>query len=197
MANIGLYFGSFNPIHLGHLLVATHIKEAVQLDEIWFIVSPLNPFKQNVELADEQHRLEMVKLAVETVDYFKVSDIEFHLEKPSYTHITLKELSRKFPANNFHLIIGEDNVAEFHKWKEADWILNNYDVLVYNRTIEEKNIKSLPKFGNSNLKFYNLPMFDISSTDIRNRVKNNQSIHFFVTKNVEQYITFHKLYYKK
>lgn len=185
---IGLYFGSFNPIHIGHLLVATHIREAAQLDEIWFVVSPQNPFKQMNELADEQHRLEMVKLAIENVDYFKAIDIEFNLPKPSYTYITLKELTKQFPENKFHIIIGEDNVAKFKDWKEADWIISKFDVLVYERKTE--NIKS----NMSNLKFFNLPLFDISSTEIRNRIRNNQSIKYFVTENVEQYITFHKLF---
>ena len=185
---IGLYFGSFNPIHIGHLLVATHIREAAQLDEIWFVVSPQNPFKQMNELADEQHRLEMVKLAIENVDYFKAIDIEFNLPKPSYTYITLKELTKQFPENKFHIIIGEDNVAKFKDWKEADWIINKFDLLVYERKTE--NIK----YNMSNLKFFNLPLFDISSTEIRNRIRNNQSIKYFVTENVEQYITFHKLF---
>ena len=199
MKKIGLYFGSFNPIHVGHLLVATHIREAAQLDEIWFIVSPQNPFKQNTELADENHRLEMVKLAIENVDYFSVSDIEFHLPKPSYTHVTLKELikeSRSFgKENKYHLIIGEDNIAKFKDWKEADWILENVEVLVYNRRIEQTNLKShSDSYRNSNLKIYNLPLIDISSTEIRNRIKNKQAISYFVTENVEQFITFHKLY---
>ena len=188
MTKIGLFFGSFNPIHVGHLLLATHIREAAQLDEIWFIVSPQNPFKKSVDLADEHHRLEMVKLATENVDYFKVLDIEFNLPKPSYTHVTLEELMKQFPTNKFHLIIGEDNIAKFHEWKEIDWILENIDVLVYNRTTE--NLKSQI----SNLKFYNLPLFDISSTEIRNRVKNKQSIKYFVTENVNYYIENSSLY---
>jgi nicotinate-nucleotide adenylyltransferase len=186
--NIGLFFGSFNPIHIGHLLVATRMREAANLDEIWFIVSPQNPFKLNTELADENHRLEMVKLSIENVAEFKVLDIEFQLPKPSYTHITLKELVKKFPANNFHVIIGEDNVAKFNEWKEAKWIIDNFKVLVYNRTTT--NLKS--KISNFN--FYNLPLFDISSTEIRYRIKNKLSVNYFVTENVKQYITFHKLF---
>jgi nicotinate-nucleotide adenylyltransferase len=186
--NIGLFFGSFNPIHIGHLLLATHMREAAALDEVWFIVSPQNPFKKCSELADEQHRLEMVKLATEKVEYFKVSDIEFQLEKPSYTHITLKELSKKYPEYTFHLIIGEDNVAKFHKWKEADFILENYKVLVYRRQVNQEKIQD------SRFTTYDLPIFDISSTNIRNRILTNQTISFFVTQNVEQFIMFHKLY---
>ena len=186
---IGLFFGSFNPIHIGHLLLATHLREAANLDEIWFIVSPQNPFKINTELADKQHRLEMVKLATKNVDYFKVSDIEFHLEKPSYTHLTLKELSKQFPETTFHLIIGEDNVAKFHEWKEAEWILDNYKVIVYNRTIPSEKTTY-----DARLTTYDLPLFDISSTAIRKRIKDNKPVHYFVTENVEHYIRFHKLY---
>ncbi len=191
--NIGLYFGSFNPIHVGHLLVATHIREAAQLDEVWFIVSPQNPFKINTELVDENDRLEMVKLAIENVDYFKVSDIEFNLEKPSYTHITLKELRKNYKKHKFHLIIGEDNVAKFHEWKEAAWILDNFKVLVYRRQVNSMQY-AVEKSYDSQFTTHDLPMFDISSTEIRNRIKNNQFIKYFITENVEQYITFHKLF---
>lgn len=188
MKKIGLYFGSFNPIHVGHLLVATHICEAAQLDEIWFVVSPQNPFKINAELADEHHRFEMVKLAIKNVSYFKAIDIEFNLLKPSYTHITLKELTKQFPEHKFHLIIGEDNVAKFNEWKEADWIVDNFEILVYNRKSKNNSIQS------SRFKIQNLPLIDVSSTEIRDRIKNNLHINYFVTENVEQYIRFHKLY---
>lgn len=188
MAKIGLFFGSFNPIHIGHLLVATHIREFAELDEIWFVVSPQNPFKINAELADENHRLEMVKLATENVDYFKVSDIEYSLEKPSYTHITLKELAKQFPTHKFHLIIGEDNVSKFNDWKEADWIQENFKIYIYNRGQRNSEFKI------QNSEFIILPKFDVSSTIIRNRIKNNQSIKYFITETVEQYITFHKIY---
>lgn len=190
MAAIGLLFGSFNPVHHGHLLLATHLREAAGLDEIWFIVSPQNPFKLNSDLADEHHRLEMVKLAVENVPYFNVSDIEFQLDKPSYTHITLKKLQHQFPSHQFSLIIGKDNAANFQEWKEADWILNNVEILVYNRTVEDKTIN----FQLTAFNYYNLPLFDISSTIIRKRVKENQSVRYFVPENVEHYIRFHKLY---
>jgi nicotinate-nucleotide adenylyltransferase len=190
MQKIGLYFGSFNPVHIGHLLVATHIKEAAKLDEVWLVVSPQNPFKINTYLINAAHRLQMVKLATENVNYFKVSDIEFQLPKPSYTHQTLKELSKIYTGIEFQVIIGEDNVAQLHQWKEIDWIFNNFQIIVYNRTIEDKN----HKYSINQLKYYNLPMFDISSTEIRNRIAHNQSIQYFVTENVKQYIEFHNLY---
>lgn len=170
------------------MLVATYMREAAQLDEIWFIISPQNPFKINAELADENHRLEMAKLSTEDVDYFKVSDIEFHLPKPSYTHLTLKELIKQFPQNKFHLIIGEDNVAKFHEWKEAEWITDNFHILVYNRT-HQNNITEHSKF-----EIQNLPLIDISSTEIRKRVKQNLPIKYFVTEKTQLYMLNNKLY---
>lgn len=187
---IGLYFGSFNPVHLGHLLVATHIKEEADLDEIWFIVSPQNPFKNGIDLAAENHRLEMLKLAIEPIPYFKVSDIEFHLPKPSYTHLTLKTLKKEYPNNAFNLIIGEDNLVKFNEWKEADWIQKNIKILVYNRTNQQTINNTIAK----NLQILKLPLFDISSTEIRNRIKANKSIAFFVPEKVQKYIADNQLY---
>lgn len=190
---IGLYFGSFNPIHIGHLLVATYMREAAGLDEIWFIVSPQNPFKLNSELADEHHRLKMVQLAVEDNVYFKASDIEFHLDKPSYTHITLKALTKQFPEHTFQLIIGEDNVAKFNEWKEAEWILENFKVLVYRRQINNKQyIKE--KTHDARLITHDLPMFDISSTTIRERIRDKKDIKYFVKENIENYLRKYSIY---
>ena len=169
------------------------MREAAQLDEIWFVVSPQNPFKLNTELADENHRLEMVKLAITNVSYFKAVDIEFQLPKPSYTHITLKELTQKHPENKFHLIIGEDNVAKFNEWKEVDWITDKFEVIVYSRQVNSRQY-AVEKSDDSRFTTINSKMLDISSTEIRNRIKNNQSIKYFVTENVEQFITFHKLF---
>ncbi|MDB5227380.1 MAG: nicotinate-nucleotide adenylyltransferase [Bacteroidota bacterium] len=191
--NVGLFFGSFNPIHVGHLLAATYIREAAGLDNVWFIVSPQNPFKKTEDLIDETHRLEMTKLAVQNTPYLKVSDVEFSLSKPSYTHQTLKELERLHKKANFHIIIGEDLVVEFDSWKEATWIRENFKVIVYNRSVDGPQ-STVHSKKNSNFKLFRLPLFDISSTEIRKRIKNKQPIRFFVTPHVEQYIAFHKLY---
>ena len=188
---IGLYFGSFNPIHIGHLLVAIHIREAANLDEIWFIVSPQNPFKKNVDLAPENHRLEMVKLAIEPISNFKVLDIEFNLPKPSYTHLTLKELKKNYPKYDFKLIIGADNIEKFHEWKEAEWIQKNVEILVYNRN---KNQASSVNNQDNYFKIQNLPLLDISSTEIRNRIKENKSILYFIPEKVENYIVDNQIY---
>jgi nicotinate-nucleotide adenylyltransferase len=188
---VGLFFGSFNPVHIGHLLVATHIREAAQLDEIWFIVSPQNPFKKEEDLVNENQRLEMVKLAINHTEYFKALDIEFNLPKPSYTHTTLKILQKQFPDNDFKLITGEDNIAKFDEWKEAEWIKNNFEILVYNRNTTANSILKTKK---STLKIFNLPLFDISSTMVRNRIKNGLSVKYFVTEAVNEYIIKHNLY---
>ncbi|HNF47897.1 MAG TPA: nicotinate (nicotinamide) nucleotide adenylyltransferase [Chitinophagales bacterium] len=188
---VGLFFGSFNPVHIGHLLVATRMREAVNLDEIWFVLSPQNPFKLNAELADEQQRLEMLNLSINDIDYFKVCTLEFELDKPSYTHITLKTLKKQYPEIEFKLIIGEDNVNKFQEWKEAKWISDNIEILVYARkSLSDKNEnESLFK-----MKKINYGYIDISSTEIRQRIKENKLIDFYVEEKVKQYIMFHKLY---
>lgn len=190
MPNIGLYFGSFNPIHTGHLLVATHIKEAAKFDEIWFVVSPQNPFKEKNELSAEQHRVNMVKLATENISYFKTETIELQLPQPSYTHRTLAELVTLYPQHQFSIIIGEDNVAKLNEWKEIEWIKKHFYIIVYNRNNNSETIRN----QQSILKYYQLPKIDISSTEIRKRIQDNKPIKYFVPDVVEQYIAFHKLY---
>ena len=190
MPNIGLYFGSFNPIHTGHLLVATHIKEAAKFDEVWFVVSPQNPFKEKNELSAEQHRVNMVKLATENISYFKTETIELQLPQPSYTHRTLAELVTLYPQHQFSIIIGEDNVAKLNEWKEIEWIKKHFYIIVYNRNNNSETIRN----QQSILKYYQLPKIDISSTEIRKRIQDNKPIKYFVPDVVEQYIAFHKLY---
>jgi nicotinate-nucleotide adenylyltransferase len=192
---IGLFPGSFNPIHIGHLLVAIHLKEKAQLDEIWFVVSPQNPFKANSGLAEEIHRLEMARLGVGDTPGLIVSDIEFSLPKPSYTHLTLKEITKQHPAHQFHLIIGQDNIQKFDEWKEATWIRENFPVLVYNRNANATD--EINENNDSTFTLYKLPVFDVSSTNIRERIKNGLPVRFFVPAAVEQYIVFHKLYAAK
>ena len=191
---IGLLFGSFNPIHIGHLLIATLMRENSGLDEVWLVVSPLNPFKINSDLADENHRLEMVKIAVKDSDHLKLTAIEYNLSRPSYTHQTLKELKSGFPNHIFSVIIGEDNVSKFSEWKESGWILDNFEILVYNRSTPNKKEAINDTIKHPGLKTFTLPVFDISSTEIRDRIKNNKAIRYFVPETVEQYIRFHKLY---
>ena len=128
---IGLYFGTFNPIHVGHLTIANHIAEHSELDQVWFVVTPLSPFKKKNSLLDNRQRYEMVYLATKDYDTLKPSDIEFGLKQPNYTIDTLTYLIEKYPTNEFSLIMGEDNLKSFHKWKNYEQILENHHIYVY------------------------------------------------------------------
>lgn len=188
---IGLFPGSFNPIHIGHLLIATFIAEKMQLDKIWFVVSPQNPLKNPVTLANENDRLNMVKLAIQGNSLFQASDIEFHLPTPSYTIQTLSFLKEKFPSQSFNLIIGEDNLNDLPKWKDYEKIIDEQQILVYRRNYQDK--KAI-KLQHTNIQYIDLPILDISSTAIRQRIIENKNIDYMVTNEVKDYINNHKLY---
>ncbi len=181
---IGLFFGSFNPIHLGHLIIANTMAENTDLQEVWLVVSPQNPFKKNTSLLHEFDRYEMANLAIHDSYKLKVSDIEFNLPRPSYTIDTLSYISDKFPLHQFVLIIGEDNLGAFPKWKNHDKILEYYELYVYPRPGAEKTgLAEHPK-----VKFVPAPLLDISATYIRNNVREGKSIRYLVTDEVENYI---------
>lgn len=181
---IGLYFGSFNPIHHGHLMIANYFLCFVPLDEVWFVVSPQNPHKDKMILADEYHRLEMVNLAINDFEKFKAIDIEFNMPKPSYTIDTLVRLREKYPRNQFSLIMGSDNIITFHKWKNHEIILRDYYIYVYSR----KNFSENPYCYYPNVKFINTPQIEISSTFIRESIRNKKDILFFLPEKVYRYI---------
>jgi nicotinate-nucleotide adenylyltransferase len=187
---IGLFFGSFNPIHIGHLIIANTMLEYTELENIWFIVSPQNPFKKSSNLIHEFDRLEMVRLAVGYNYKMKASDIEFSMPRPSYTIDTLTYLQEKFPKDEFVLIIGEDNLDQFPKWKNFDKILNFFKLFVYPRP---NSVKS-DLVSHPNVKMVPAPLLDISATFIRNSVKNGKSIQFLVLPEVETYVKQKKLY---
>lgn len=192
MKSIGLFFGSFNPIHLGHVNLAEFIFEFSGVDEIWFVVSPQNPLKENKTLIEEHHRLKMVELAIEGKEYMKASDIEFSLPKPSYTIDTLQNLIEKYPEDNFILIIGSDNVAIFDQWKDYETILEEYSILVYPR----KNFDFEPfeeKYPDMHL-IDEAPLFEISSTEIRLLIQKNEDVSKWIHSSVYQYIKENKLY---
>ncbi|MGG7034859.1 MAG: nicotinate (nicotinamide) nucleotide adenylyltransferase [Flavobacterium sp.] len=201
---IGLYFGTFNPIHVGHLIIANHMAEHSGLNQIWMVVTPHNPFKKKDTLLDDYHRLQMVFLATEDFPKIKPSDIEFRLPQPNYTVNTLAHLQDKYPQHQFSLIMGEDNLKSFHKWKNYEFILQNHDIFVYprldtkNRTgkaisSETENIafKNHPK-----VHFINAPIVEISSTFIRENIKNMKNIQPLLSSKVWQYID-HNNFYKK
>lgn len=192
MKSIGLFFGSFNPIHLGHVNLAEFIFEFSGVDEIWFVVSPQNPLKENKTLIEEHHRLKMVELAIEGKEYLKTSDIEFSLPKPSYTIDTLQNLREKYPQDNFILIIGSDNVAIFDQWKNYETILEEYSILVYPR----KDFDFEPfeeKYPDMHL-IDEAPLFEISSTEIRLLIQKNEDVSKWIHSSVYQYIKENKLY---
>jgi nicotinate-nucleotide adenylyltransferase len=175
---IGLYFGSFNPIHIGHLIIASFIADNTKLEQVWLVVSPQNPLKKPTGLLNEYHRLHLVQVAVEDDPLLKWSDIEFRLPKPSYTIDTLVHLSEKYPKHEFSIIIGSDSYMNLHKWKNSDVIKREYDIYVYQR----------PGFivKTESPKIYSLkaPLLDISATEIREAIKKGKSIRYLVPNNV-------------
>ncbi len=176
---IGLYFGSFNPIHVGHLIIANHILNTETLDEVWFVVSPQNPFKNTAGLLNEQHRLSLVKIAIEGEKKLKASNIEFKMPKPSYTIDTLIILGEKYPQHLFSLILGSDGFQNIEKWKNYKQIINSYHIYIYLRPSFEVRI-DLPK----NIKIVSAPLLEISSTQIRKNIKEGKSIRYLVTDDV-------------
>ncbi|MFN4082379.1 MAG: nicotinate (nicotinamide) nucleotide adenylyltransferase [Bacteroidia bacterium] len=183
--NIGLFFGSFNPIHTGHLIIANYMVDYTKIDEVWFVVSPQNPFKTNEELLHEKHRYAMVQAAIDDNPKFKACDVEFYLQRPSYTDYTLTHLRETYTQHTFILIIGGDNLQSFNKWKNYENILNNHEVYVYART----GIVEMPLLANHpNIKLFEVPLLNISSTYIRESIKAGKSIKYLVTENVEKLI---------
>jgi nicotinate-nucleotide adenylyltransferase len=189
---IGLYFGSFNPIHIGHLIVADSLLQEIELDEIWLVVSPQNPFKELSELAAEQYRLTMAKLAIQNHPQLKVSDIEFQLPKPSYTIQTLEVLHKENPNHEFSIVMGSDNLIHFQNWKEHEKILDQVFIHVYARETND----AVPELWRNHPKIniHPLPLLNISSTAIRNKVKSGKSIRYWVRDEVAEYIATHQLY---
>lgn len=182
--SIGLLFGSFNPIHSGHLMLAQYLVEFSDLEQIWFVVSPHNPFKKKKTLLDDHHREELVRIAVEDNDRFDVSNIEFRMPKPSYTIDTLTHLSEKYPSFDFQLICGTDILPTFHKWKNYEQIIENYSIIVYNRPGNWEHF-----YGeNSSFKFIEAPSFDISSSFIRQAIKDKKNLRYFLPEKVYEYI---------
>jgi len=190
MKNIGLFFGSFNPIHIGHLIIANTMVEYASLDQVWFVVSPQNPFKKSASLLPEFDRLDLVNAAIFENFNLKAVDVEFRMPKPSYTIDTLTYLSAAHKDKKFKLIIGEDNLKSFRKWKNSDKILEFYELLVYPRPhAQPSDLKTHP-----NVQLIEAPMMDISATFIRKSIQSHKSIKYLVPESVEQLIIGRKLY---
>jgi len=197
---IGLYFGTFNPIHIGHLIIANHVAEFSDVKQVWMVVTPHNPLKKKDTLLNDSIRLELVHLATEDYPKIKPSDIEFKLPQPNYTVNTLAYLQEKYPKNEFSLIMGEDNLKSFHKWKNYEVILQNHDIYVYpridlkNQTNEISNyltIKNHPK-----IHFIAAPIVEISATFIRESIKNKKNVQPLLPNKVWEYIDHNNLYRK-
>ena len=191
---IGLYFGTFNPIHIGHLIIANHMAEHSDLDQVWMVVTPHNPHKKKSTLLDDYHRLHMVHLATENYTNIQPSDIEFKLPQPNYTVHTLAHLQEKYPKYEFSLIMGEDNLNSLHKWKNYEVILQNHDIYVYPRL----NAGDMDEQFANHPKIHRIgaPVIELSSTFIRNSIKNNKNVVPMLPGKVWEYVE-HNLFYKK
>lgn len=190
--HIGLYFGSFNPIHIGHLIVANHIVQNSEIDKVWFVVSPHNPLKDSHSLLNEYHRLHLVNLAIEGNTKFRASNVEFHLPKPSYTINTLTYLTEKFPLERFSIIMGSDSFQNIHRWKNFEQLIKQYSFIVYMRPgfeIKEKH--------GADVTVLQAPMLEVSSTYIRDQIKQKKSIRYIVPDAVAEYIQDNKYYQSK
>ena len=180
----GLYFGSFNPIHSGHLMIAGYIAEYSDLNEIWFVVSPQNPLKEKTSLLADYHRLALLNIAVENDSRLKSCDIEFKLPQPSYTIKTLTYIQEKYPQKEFSLIMGADNLENIHKWRNFEQILEYYDIYVYPRLGSDGgNFKSHPR-----VHWVNAPLLEISSSFIRSAIREKKDMSYFLPEKVYQYI---------
>jgi nicotinate-nucleotide adenylyltransferase len=187
--HIGLYFGSFNPIHIGHLIVANHVVEHTDVDKVWFVVSPHNPLKDSHTLLNEYDRLHLVNLAIENNPKFRASNVEFHLPKPSYTIDTMTYLTEKFPLERFSIIMGADSFQNIHRWKNFEQLCATYSFIIYNR----------PGFDiedtlGARLTILDAPLLQISSSSIRRQIKESKSIKYIVPQVVDEYIKANSYY---
>lgn len=185
MKKIGLFFGSFNPIHIGHLILGNFILENSQLEELWFVVSPQNPFKDKKSLLNDHNRLEMVNLAIKNYPKMRASDIEFSLPKPSYTIDTLAYLQEKYPNYDFTLIMGEDNLKGLKKWKNADVLMEKYSILVYPRL---HSISDPDLYQHPNIHLVKAPIIELSATEIRAMLKAGKNTRPMLPPEVFDYL---------
>lgn len=186
----GIFGGTFNPIHIGHLALANYLCEFGGIDELWFMVTPQNPFKRNETLLDDHIRLEMVEAAVKDYPHFFASDFEFRLPKPSYTVETLNHLAQTYPERTFHLIVGADNWAAFDRWKSPEEIIRNHHVLIYPR----KGFPLCPETFPFHVRMVDAPLIEVSSTFIRNAIREGKDVRYFLHPEVHRIIRKRNLY---
>lgn len=188
---VGLFFGSFNPIHIGHLIIANIVHQVTEVDQVWFVISPQNPFKKNKNLLHEFDRLDLVEVAIADDFNFKSCDVEFQMPRPSYTVNTLAVLAEKHPDYEFKLIIGQDNLASFPKWKNHQIILERHGLIVYPRP----DAKGSDLIDHPHVTMIDAPKMDISATLIRNMIRADKSIKYLVPPSVEDLIRGKKLFF--
>ncbi len=191
MKKIGIFFGSFNPVHIGHLIIAEYMVENSDLNEVWFVLSPNNPFKNRTQLLNEKQRYYMLNLAIEEDARFRACDVEFKLPRPSYTHHTLATLSEQYPKNEFVVMMGEDNLRSLPRWKNYSYITENFKIYVYPR--EDKEEVELPEIK-AHVVVVKAPKIDISSSLIRLQVKEKKRVNYMLPNQVAQYIDEMNLY---
>ena len=183
--NIGLYFGSFNPIHIGHLIIANHVINFTDMNQVWLVISPQNPLKPSHTLLNEYHRLHLIQKAIEDNPKLKASDIEFRLSKPSYTIDTLIYLEEKYPKHKFSIVMGSDSFQNINNWKNAEVLKKNYSFIIYERPGFEMKENS----ETENVKILKAPLLEISATTIRNNIKTGKSIQYLVPDTVNKEIS--------
>ncbi len=187
--HIGLYFGSFNPIHTGHLIIANHVLQHSEIDKIWFVLSPHNPLKESHSLLNEYHRLHLVELAIEGNPRFRASNVEFKLPKPSYTIDTLTYLKEKFPLERFSVIMGSDSFQNISRWKNYEQLLAQYELYVYSRPGHEVVIPD-----GAHVRVMDAPLLDISASFIRKQIRAKKSVQYLLPDPVWEYITANRYY---
>lgn len=190
--NIGLYFGTFNPIHFGHINIANFLVNNDLVEKVWFVVTPQNPVKSSNNLIDFMHRYEMVKIQVKDNNNLLASDIELNLKRPNYTINSLRYISKTYPNNSFSLIIGEDNFVNFKKWREYKEIMSYYKIYVYPRKTRLKTDMKL--IMSNNIEMIKAPLIDLTSTNIRNSINDKDCTNQFISDSVYKYITTNNLY---
>lgn len=187
MKKVGLFFGSFNPIHIGHLILANYILENSNMEELWFVVSPQNPFKEKKSLLNDYNRLEMVELSIKNYPKMRASNVEFSLPQPSYTIDTLTYLKEKHPNHSFALIMGEDNLKHLHKWKNSDLLINQHQIIVYPRVYNGK-MEDADYLQHENITLIDAPIIELSASKIREMIKEKKNVRPMLPPEVFDYL---------